>query len=138
MSDQIEFVLGQRLLLLNPLLRTHWSKRSRMTKDLAWEVAALVGPRRRPASPWPRVSVLVERHSTTEPDKENLEGCVKLLMDVLQPFHEKARPYGLGIIKNDNRICVPDMQVLHVKSKLKQTRVVITRLEEESAAAIAG
>jgi hypothetical protein len=128
MSEQIEFVLGQRLMLLNPMLRTHWSKRGRLIKDLAWEVSALIGPRRRPATPWQRVSVLVERHSTSEPDQENLESCVKPLMDVLQPFHLKSRPYGLGIIQNDNRACVPDLQVRHVQSKLKQTRVLITRL----------
>ena len=134
MNEQIEFVLGQRLELLNPLLRMHWAKYGRLIKDLAWEVSALVGPRRRPKSPWPRVSVLVERHSTTEPDEENLMSCVKPLMDVLQPFHQKSRPYGLGIIQNDNRACVPDLQVRHVQSKLKQTRVVITLLEEVPSA----
>jgi hypothetical protein len=135
MNEQIEFVLGQRLELLNPLLRMHWAKYGRLIKDLAWEVSALVGPRRRPKSPWPRVSVLVERHSTVEPDNENLISCVKPLMDVLQPFHQKSRPYGLGIIQNDNRACVPDLQVRHVQSKLKQTRVVITRLEDVPPAA---
>ena len=135
MNEQIEFVLGQRLALLNPMLRTHWSARRRQIKDLAWEVSALVGPRHRPKAPWQRVSVLVERHSTTEPDEENLMSCVKPLMDVLQPFHQKSRPYGLGIIQNDNRACVPDLQVRHVQSKLKQTRVVITRLGDVPPAA---
>lgn len=131
MTEQIDIMLGLRLMPLNTMLRTHWSKKRKLIQELAWEVRALIGHRQQPAEPWPRVSVLVERYSTQEPDEENLDSCVKFLMDVLQPFHPTLRPYGLGVIKEDNKKCVAKREVLHVQSRLKQTRVVITRLPDE-------
>lgn len=126
-SERIEFVIPMRLTLLNPTLRSHWSRRRKVALMLAWEVAVALPMARRPKTPWARANVRIERTSPKTPDRDNLYGSAKPLLDILQPLHAKCRPLGLGVIENDSDTCI-DLVVVHVPGTQARTRVVLTRL----------
>lgn len=128
--ESIEFTIGHRLPLQNELIRAHYMVRRKMCLSLATEVAALIGPRRRPPVPWPKVDIRVERHSTKRPDRDGLRSCVKHLLDVLQPFHRTRIPYGIGVIQDDSDDCIRELDIVHVQSDQKITRVLITKVTE--------
>jgi len=91
--------------LLNRTIRLHWSRRRKKRLALAWEVkVAAMG--NIPAVPFARARVSVIRRSVGTPDHDGFVGGLKDLLDVLQPHHEKRRPYGLGLIANDNPGCL--------------------------------
>lgn len=105
---RLTFTLAAPLPLLNPMLRTHWSKRRRELKALSravWEAIIVVPGQRLPAAPYQRAKIAVLRRSPGHPDPDNLAASVKPLCDVLQPLTAK-RKYGLGIIINDGEDCL--------------------------------
>jgi hypothetical protein len=113
----LRFTLIRPLPLLNVQLRTHWAKRLRERRDLAWQiVAALDCPR--PLRPFTKAKVTVERFSTHTPDTDNLVASCKGLLDCLCPVTDR-RQYGLGIITDDN----PNVCELHVFARKAARRV---------------
>lgn len=123
----LRFELPLRLETLNPQVRTHWSEKRRAIKALALEVFHAVPHQQRPRTPLDNIEIEIDRFSTKEPDQENLMSCSKWLLDLMQPFHEKTRPYGLGWIREDASSCLKDCRVRHVESKQARTDVRIYR-----------
>lgn len=125
-----------RLPTPNQLLRMHWATRSRLNRTVASEVwAAMAQARiRKPDAPLPYAIVVVERHSSTEPDPDALRGCAKPLLDAIQPA-SKRHPYGLGLIANDDARSIA-LTVLHVPCKrlVTLTRLTITAGSPPTAA----
>lgn len=126
----LAFELPFRLPTFNPQLRTHWSKKGKKMRNLAWEVHAAVPMKGRPPAPLTGIEIQIERFSSQEPDEENLQASAKWLLDVLQPMHPKSRPYGMGLIQDDAKWCVRKMRVHHIQSKDARTRVRIYRAAE--------
>jgi Holliday junction resolvase RusA-like endonuclease len=116
--------IPDRIMTLNDWQQVHHFARSKVKKRLAMLVWAACRP---PREPLTRCRVLVERTSTQEPDKDNLYGGAKALLDVLQPLH-KRRKYGLGFILDDSSKCI-DLTVVHVPGKAKRTVVTIEEIE---------
>lgn len=117
-----DFVLPIRLITYNKLLRMHFRARKEHLNQIAWYVRAEAGPP--PASPLQRVHIIIERFSTQEPDPDGIRSTAKGLLDVLQPV-SKRHPLGLGYIENDNSKCVQHLEVRHIASASKKTRVII-------------
>jgi hypothetical protein len=109
----------------NVWLRMHWARRRKFATAMASEVWTACRP---PKLPLTRCKVLIERTSTQEPDRDNLVGGVKPLMDALQPL-SKRHPYGLGFILDDSPVCVVEMDVRHVQGRAHRTVVTIEELE---------
>ncbi len=104
MSGEISFALGAATKTLNEIRHMHHQAYARHRAALALEVAALtIG--RRPAHPFAKARVVIERHSAGSPDRDGLIGGLKPLLDVLQPFSARS-PNGLGIIANDSQDCL--------------------------------
>lgn len=83
--------------------------------------------------PLARARLLIERRNCgANPDTDGLIGGCKGLIDVLLPMHEKRRPYGLGLILDDNdndKCLVLEVRALRVPRKAIGMRVTITNLE---------
>lgn len=141
----IEFTLAKPLVLLNVLLRQPWPKRTRHRRALASEIAVATH-RQRSGAPFARADITVVRYSCGSiPDKDNLEGSVKILIDCLVmpgvPYWVKGgkrgggglmtckHPSGLGIIEDDSQEHI----VTHISSVLtphrNQQRTVVTIVE---------
>jgi hypothetical protein len=132
-NQLLAFELPIRLPSLNPQLRTHWSTKGKKLKELAWEIHAAVPPRIRPRTPLENIEVEIDRYATNEPDEENLKASAKWLLDVMQPMHPSARPYGLGIIREDAKWCLRALRVKHVASSKALTVVRIYRSVDKEA-----
>jgi hypothetical protein len=95
----IVFRLSRPLLLPNRKKNLHWSEISKIIHQLSDEAAqAILRP---PTDPLIFASVSVLRYGLKEPDRDNLEASLKMLLDILQP-RSKRHPYGLGIISGDD------------------------------------
>jgi len=121
----LQFELPFRLPTLNPQLRMHWSTKRKELLTLAWEIHAAIPRAVRPAVPLTGIEVEIDRYGPQRPDDENLKASAKWLLDVMQPVHEKKRPYGLGVILEDAKSCVHELRVHHVKSNAARTTVRI-------------
>lgn len=108
----LQFDLPLRLETLNPQVRLHWAAKHRKLLKLAQTMAAVVPAGQRPRDPLEGIEVEIERHSTREPDQENLA---------------KTRPYGLGWIRSDGPKCLKACRVRHVQTRAILTTVRITR-----------
>lgn len=131
----IAFELAKPTLLLNQVLRMHWSKRSRYQRALSWSVRMAIGSQV-PATPFLRARLRIERHSVGLPDEDGAIGGYKSLIDCLlppgKPFLRKMKwvlphPCGLSIIADDNPGClVADYPPpVRVGSKRDQKTVVL-------------
>ncbi len=72
----------------NVLLRMHWSKRRKINADVQWSVKAAIG--RSPDWPTPPpdpVTVTIIRYGYSRPDRDNLYGGMKPLIDALTKCH---------------------------------------------------
>lgn len=123
----LQFDLPLRLETLNPQIRLHWAVKHRKLLKLAQVMAAVVPAGQRPRDPLEGIEVEIERHSTREPDQENLQSCSKWLLDIMQPFNAKTRPYGLGWIRSDGPKCLKACRVRHVQTREILTTVRICR-----------
>lgn len=121
------FELPFRLVTLNPMTRIHWSKKPAIFREMSLELMAAVPYQNRPRTPLENIEIEIERYSTKEPDQENRQSATKWLLDLMQPFHQKSRPYGMGWILSDAPSCLKDCRVRHVSSKLSRTEVRIYR-----------
>lgn len=113
MPAEIRFRLAQPLPSLNALMRTSKYEYKQNRETLAWEVVSQIN-RQRPAKPFVRAELIIERHSVGELDEDNLKACRKVLTDVLQPA-SRRHPNGLGVILNDDPA--------HLKATVLQVRV---------------
>lgn len=112
----IRFTLPRVLPTSNPQLRSnHWARR-RARSDLAWEIAARLGPR--PAEPIIKARVTVYRYSIRLVDPDGLYGTVKDLLDVMCPS-TRTHPFGLGLMFDDDaehcELTVKQFKVPHVR-----------------------
>lgn len=107
----------------NTLMRTHWAKRSKMTRELAWKIReAIAGGL--PEAPFATSRVSVWRHSIQPLDADALCASAKLLMDAMQPA-SKRHPYGLGIIADDRAdVCELNVRWVKAKRRVDQRMVV--------------
>lgn len=124
------FTIPVRLPTLNPQLRMHWYRKSKAIKALCWDVFAAIPANQRPRQPLEHIVIEIDRYNTNEPDQENLQASGKWLLDVLQPLHPTARPYGLGVIREDASWCLHDTLIRHVPSRTKRTDVRIYRAKK--------
>lgn len=110
----------------NALLRMNRWKRRKERDALAWQIRAQL-PFGRPPAPPARATVVVSSYRIKLLDDDNLAATVKSLLDVLQPFDARRRPYGLGLIAGDDRehlvLGVRQEKVAHLAEQ--HTRVVI-------------
>lgn len=92
---------------------------------LAWAVRVAAGNSLF-SHPAKRARVRVERRSIGTPDYDGFVGGLKELLDILQPFVEKRRPYGLGFIANDAPDClILEPVAVRVRSRAEQGTTVI-------------
>lgn len=122
----IHFEIPLRVPLLNQLLRMHWAKRRKWSRDIAWAIRAALPANQYPASPLKKCRIHIERESTREPDEDGLYGSAKPVLDALQP-PSKRHPLGLGIIADDSPRCLLRLTVRHLAGKGQRT---IIRIEE--------
>lgn len=138
----ISFTLPRPTPLLNVTLRQHWSRRRKAQQALAWEVRAALG-NQRPAQPFARARVRVERYSVGSPDPDGMVGGLKALLDCLLPPGEPKvikrpgkppkrvypHPTGLSVIADDNPACLVLEPVAIRVSRREEQRTVV-RIEE--------
>lgn len=108
----------------NQLRRTyrHYWKYRKLVISIAEEIwVATRGMM--PPEPYQDAAVRVERHSSREPDIDNLYASVKPVLDALQPL-SKRHPYGLGIIVDDSPRHI-SLDVIHVKAKKGGGKTVV-------------
>ncbi len=139
----IRFTLPKPTPTLNQLQRRHFHARSNDKKKLSWEIRCALGVSR-PAAPFARAHVLIERFSTGTPDRDNLFGGVKDLVDCLldqgirmvNGLPVALHPTGLGLILDDS----PKHMMLEVFSRspgrgmTARTVVTITEMGPEPPA----
>lgn len=112
---------------VNELLRMHWRVRGRLQRRVALELYVALGLARwRPAQPWARARVRIERYSPQQPDADALPGTAKLVLDALQP-PSKRHPYGLAVIAGD-RAAELEVEVVHVGRRLQRTDIWVEDL----------
>lgn len=118
----IDATIPMRTPTLNVWQRMHFRQRKKLGQEMAWAIigAGVV----KPAAPLPRCRILVERTSPQEPDVDGLYGGLKPLLDALQPRSDR-HPYGLGLIADDSRKCIVQLDVQHVAGRMKRTRIRI-------------
>ncbi|WP_431860078.1 hypothetical protein [Azospirillum sp.] len=127
-AGSLSFTLSAPTKLLNQLLRMHWSKRRKHQQALSWEVKILTSGKR-PAVPFARAKVRVERHSLREPDVDGMIGGFKHLLDCLLP-HSDRHPNGLGIIADDNPRCL-QLEPVSVLVKHRADQKTVVLIEEQ-------
>ena len=135
----IRFELPYPTKLLNQVLRMHWSARGRYQRRLSWDVKITMG-QQRPAEPFARARLRIERHSIGRADEDGAIGGYKHLIDCLLPPGATrivkgkpvlAHPCGLSVIADDNPDCLvadypPPVRVAHARDQ--KTIVVIEEL----------
>lgn len=112
----------------------------KLRKQIAWEIKAelLASGWHSSMGPMAAARVRIERytHGSKRVDKDNLYGGVKPILDALQPYHEKIRPQGLGVIGDDRP---PHLVELVVEARQcpagkGYTIIIIERVDSEVAA----
>lgn len=108
--DLVAFTLAEPTILLNKMLRAHWSERRRYQQSISDEIGAL-GVIPADMTLMQRAVVTVVRYSLKEPDYDGMVGGVKYLGDCLIPkgepyLHRKKwifpHPAGLSIVADDS------------------------------------
>lgn len=90
---QIHFLPKTR----NELERRHWSVIHK-EKQHCYEMVLSQVARNRPVSPLKKAALVLTRHSTTEPDFDNLVGSWKYILDALKKYRiiEDDKPSVIG------------------------------------------
>ncbi len=125
---EIFFTLSEPTILLNKLIRMHWTQRKRHGKELAWKVRDAVKP---PKTPLARCEVYIRRYSTSLPDWDGLYGGCKPLLDCFV-VPTKRNPHGLGFIEDDNPACIIKLDVIPIRTKHRadqRTEITIREVE---------
>lgn len=130
----IRLVVPRLTPLLNVTSRQHWSARSRARREWAWDLRAALGRQPRPAVPFARARVVIERRSIRTPDRDGLYGGAKGVVDCLLP-QSKRHPTGLGFVADDTP-AVMDLEVRAVRvATLLEQKTIITITELASSPA---
>jgi len=127
----IAFVLPEPTILLNPYLRTHWTKRRKLQLALAWSVRIAMAEQRQviPPTPFARAVLRIERHSVKSPDYDGMVGGFKMLIDCLLPVTPR-RPWGLGVLIDDSpKFVTPDFPLPFLVRRAAERRTVV-RIQE--------
>ena len=127
MLPVITLDIQERTPTQNVWQNVHRMQRGRVKRQWALLVFAAGRP---PRQPLRRCRITIERTSTQEPDRDNLYGGLKPLMDVLQPA-SRRHPYGLGFISDDGPKCVIDLVAKHVSGRRRRTVVTIEALPDD-------
>jgi hypothetical protein len=122
----IEFCLPHATLLLNTLLRMHWSERRKYQRSLSAEIAALTLARR-PGEPFQWAKVTIARHSLQLPDADGLAGGMKPLLDCLL-VRSTRHPDGLGFCVDDGPAHM-ELSVSSVRVKKQSEQRTHVRIE---------
>lgn len=101
LPDRFGFTIDRPILLLNRLLRLHWAARSEYTADLSSDVAAVTRHLPQCARPLCRARVTIVRYGIATPDRDNLYGAAKSLVDTLLVRSAK-HPHALGFLVDDS------------------------------------
>lgn len=123
---------------LNRTQRQHWGARGAKKTNVAGRIALqLVG--KRPAVPFARARVTIERHAAgTQLDTDNLWGGTKDLIDCLldpgPPVLRKGKltcrhPTGLGIVADDNP-AVLERRIVPVRVQKRGDQKTVVTIEE--------
>ncbi|WEQ51189.1 hypothetical protein LV478_11675 [Komagataeibacter oboediens] len=134
----ISFTLPKPFPLLNHSIGQSRFALTRMRRQMARSVAAEAA-HLRPAEPFQRAHVLIERYSAGTPDKDGLYGGAKFLVDALTTPRllnvrtEGARQRvknkrGLGFVVDDGPAHM-QLEVRAVKCRLCEQRTVVTITE---------
>ena len=92
---------------------------------MAWEIKIALG-QDRPPVPFQRARLRIERYSIRTPDYDGMVGGYKSLIDCLLPYHPKRRPYGLGVIADDNpAVLVPDYPPPFLARRAAEQRTIV-------------
>lgn len=120
----ITFELPFALPLWNELRGMEAWKYRKHREAMAWQIHTAIHWTLRPAKPFQKAHIHVERYSSGTPDSDGLS--VKSLLDVLQPARV-AFPNGLGIIAGDGpRYLTHEIVPMRVKhTSLQKTIVTI-------------
>lgn len=113
---------------LNTTIRMSWADRMRLRREWAWELRAALGRQPRPAEPFQRALVVIERYALQTPDRDGLIGGCKALIDcLLAP--SKRHPTGLGLVQDDKpEVMQLEVHAIRVPHRAEQ-RTVITITE---------
>ena len=134
--QEITFTLPFAYKLPNRTIGQHWGRATREKNDLMRKVAA-EAYHLRPAQPFRKARVVIERHGVREPDTDNLVAGMKRLLDCLTtPVMQQSksgRPSvknkrGLGFVVDDSPEFIT-LEVKHVKSKRDEQKTVVTITE---------
>lgn len=105
----------------NGLDRMHWRNKKKLKERLACLLRSQA-----PldvALPFAKAKVEVIRYSSSEPDRDNMHGALKPLLDAMQ-VASKRHPYGAYIIENDSSEHI-ELVVRWEKAPPKMGKVVV-------------
>lgn len=126
--DRVAFSIPHLLPLPNATNGKHWAAGHAYRKRLLPMVAAYAhlwaG-----CVPMERARITIVRHSTGEPDEDNLRASVKPLIDLLLVL-SKTHPHSLGLVVDDTRWRVEQVVAsVRVSKRAEQrTEVIVERL----------
>lgn len=83
----------------------------------------------RPAAPFARARIRVERHCSVLPDHDGLIGGLKPLIDVLRAMHPQTNPNGLDIIADDKPELL-QLDAVAVKVRRSDPQKTVVLIEE--------
>jgi hypothetical protein len=134
-TGPITFTLSKPTLLLNQLVRMHWTARGRYQRALAEEIASLV-PHIPGRQPLQHAVVTVERRSVGIGDQDGVIGGLKPMIDCLL-VRSTRHPTGLGLILDDDPAHMTlIVRAIRVQKRAEQCTVV--RIEREAANDLGG
>ena len=125
---ELTITLPYAIPTLNVLIRTHYRRRATQKLRMGREILAQLGSSR-PAQPFERAHVVIERHSTGTPDPDGAVGACKDLLDCLttpsvQANGKVRNKYGMGLIRDDSPKHIT-LEVRPVRCKRGEERTVV-------------
>ena len=105
--------------LPNKLLGAHWRVRSSHAREWATRTWAATC-KQRPREPWKTVRLILERHSSSQPDHDGLVGSFKSVCDAL---------VKCGIIEDDTPAHILSAEYLWIKAPAKRGKIRVQVFE---------
>jgi hypothetical protein len=132
----VQFTLPAPTPLLNRTIGKNYHAAKAAKRKMAFAILAACD-NRRPAEPFQRAHIRVERHSIGTPDYDGLVGGMKSLLDCLtlpgKPRFQGSKvvvshPYGLGFIVDDAPTFITlEPVAVRARKRVDQKTVVIIR-----------
>lgn len=125
---ELTITLPYAIPTLNVLMRTNGWVRAKQKRKMGREILSCLGASR-PAQPFERAHVVIERHSTGAPDPDGAVGSCKDLLDCLttpsvQANGKVRNKYGMGLIRDDSPKHIT-LEVRPMKCKRGEERTVV-------------